>query len=194
MQLTDARIKALKPRQKRYMVSDGDGLSLDVLPSGKMSWSFRYRINGKQEKMVLGRYPDMSLKAARAARLTHAASVVAGDSPAQMKKLARAGLETNPTVRQFGERYYEEQVAPRWKDPKAIRRYLDKEIYPFLGSKLLKELTAQDVQAVVYRKRDNGRVAAAINGRECSSGGQIMCRALSMSRKSSLGALLLDHW
>jgi hypothetical protein len=65
MPLTDAKIKGLKPRAARYMESDGKGLSLDVLPSGKMSWMFRYRLNGKQERVTLGQYPDLSLKAAR---------------------------------------------------------------------------------------------------------------------------------
>jgi integrase len=49
-----------------------------------------------------------------------------------------------------------------WKDPKTIRRYLDNEIFPTLGDRLLKEVTALDVQALVYRKRDNGQVSAAI--------------------------------
>jgi len=39
MALTDARIKALKPKAARYLVTDGRGLSLDVLPSDKMSLS-----------------------------------------------------------------------------------------------------------------------------------------------------------
>ncbi|QNI31592.1 DUF4102 domain-containing protein [Alloacidobacterium dinghuense] len=60
MPLTDAKIKALKPRVSRYLVTDGRGLSLDILPSGKMSWLYRYRVNGKQEKVVLGRYPDLT--------------------------------------------------------------------------------------------------------------------------------------
>lgn len=44
------------------------------------------------------------------------------------------GLPTNPTVREFGERYFHEQVVSNWKDPKAIRRYLNNEILPALGS------------------------------------------------------------
>ena len=78
------------------------------------------------------------------------------------KKLARAGMATNPTVKEFGERYYKEQVMRRWKDPKTIRRYLDNEIFPTLGGKALKDVNALDVQALVYRKRDNGRVQAAM--------------------------------
>jgi integrase len=65
-------------------------------------------------------------------------------------------------VREFGDRYYREQVLKNWKDPSDVRRYLSNEIYPTLGDKFLKDVTALEVQALVYRKRDNGRVSAAI--------------------------------
>ncbi len=163
MPLTDALIKGLKPiAGSRYSKADGGGLLLDVTPGGVKSWVFRYRVNGKRDKLVIGRYPDVSLKAARDERAKLSAQVAKGESPAMAKKLERAGLSTNPTLKEFGERYYTEQVLARWKDPKAIRRYLDKEIYPALGAKTLKDVNALDVQALVYRKRDNGQVAAAI--------------------------------
>ena len=162
MALTDAGIKALKPQAARYLVSDGRGLSLDVLPSGKMSWLYRYRLNGKYGKVNLGRYPDLSLKAARSKRDERAAQVASGINPALEVQQRRAGQSTNPTVKEFGERYYKEQVLRRWKDPQSIRRYLDNEIFPTLGEKALKDVNALDVQGLVYRKRDNGRIAAAI--------------------------------
>jgi integrase len=162
MALTDAKIRVLKPLKKRHLVSDGGGLSLDVLPSGKMSWFFRYRWNGKQEKVSLGHYPAVSLKAARNARAEYAVQVASGKSPATEKKLTRAGLATNPTVREFGDRYYREQVVPRWKNPSEVHRYLERDVYPVLGGKLVKEIKSLDVQGLVYRKRDSGRVQAAI--------------------------------
>jgi integrase len=162
MALTDARIKAFKSRAARYLVSDGRGLSLDVLPSGKMSWLYRYRLNGHYEKVTLGRYPDLTLRAARVKRDDLAAQVATGKSPALEVKQRRGGIETNPTIRQFGERYYKEQVLKNWKDPKHVRRYLDNEIFASLGDKAIKDVNALDVQALVYRKRDNGRVAAAM--------------------------------
>jgi integrase len=162
MALTDAGIKALKPREGRYMVSDGRGLSLDILPSGKMSWLYRYSMDGKRGKMTLGGYPALTLRKAREKRDALAAQVVGGKSPAVEAKQRRAGRSTNPTTREFGERYYKEQVMSRWKDPKTIRRYLDNEIFPTLGEKALKDVNALDVQALVYRKRDNGQVQAAM--------------------------------
>ena len=163
MALTDALIKGLKPiAGSRYSKADGGGLLLDVTPGGVKSWVFRYRLNGKRDKVVIGHYPDVTLKAARDERAKMAAQVTKGESPAAEKKLARAGLATNPSMREFGERYYTEQVLSRWKDPKTIRRYLNNEIFPTLGEKALKDVNALDVQALVYRKRDNGRVQAAM--------------------------------
>jgi integrase len=162
MAFTDVQIKALKPKATRYLVSDGRGLSLDILPSGKMSWLYRYRLNGSYEKVTLGRYPDLTLKAARAKRDDLAAQVAEGKSPSKEIKRAKIGSPRKATVREFGERYYKEQVVRNWKNPAHIKRYLDKEIYPALGDRLLKDITALDVQAIVYRKRDNGRIAAAM--------------------------------
>ena len=163
MTLTDALVRGLKAKTGvRYSRADGNGLLLDITPAGVKSWVYRYRLNGRREKLVLGRYPDLPLKGARARRDELAARVVKGESPALEKKLARAGMPTNPTLREFAERYYSEIVVKRWKDPKHIRRYLDSEIFPTLGEKALKGVNALDVQGLVYRKRDNGRIAAAM--------------------------------
>ena len=62
MALTDAQIKGLKPKPgMRYSKADGNGLLLDITPGGVRSWVYRYRLNGKREKLVLGRYPDLTL-------------------------------------------------------------------------------------------------------------------------------------
>lgn len=110
----------------------------------------------------MGRYPDLPLKAARNRRDELAAQVVLGKNPALEAKAKKEGQDLEPTVRDFCERYYKEQVIPNWKNPAHIRRYLDNEIIPSLGSRLLKDIAPLDIQAVVYRKRDNGQVQAAI--------------------------------
>jgi integrase len=162
MSLTDAQIKALQPRAARYLITDGRGLSLDVLPSGVKSWIYRYRQDGVYGKVTLGRYPDLTLRGARDKRDELAAQVVSGRSPAEEKKALREGRGGNPSVREFGDRYYREQAMRNRKKPTEILRYLKREIYPAFGDKFLKDVTALDVQALVYRKRDNGREAAAI--------------------------------
>ena len=65
MALTDIQIKALKPQDKKYSVSDGRGLILEVRPNGAKYWIVRYWIKGKEKRKHLGSYPEMSTKEAR---------------------------------------------------------------------------------------------------------------------------------
>ena len=110
--------------------------------------------------MVLGRYPDLPLKTVQAERDKLAIRVATGENPAKEKKLAQAGLTTNPTAR--GEKYYQKQAVKNLDNPRGFRRYLDSELFSTPGDKALKDLNALDVQALVHHKRDNGRVASAM--------------------------------
>ena len=69
MPLTDAAIGALEPEARRWSHSDERGLVIEVFPTGGMLWHYRYRVNGKPERVTLGRYPALSLEAASAAFL-----------------------------------------------------------------------------------------------------------------------------
>ena len=89
MSLTDTAIKALKPRSRRYTVTDEKGLVIEVFPTGGMLWHYRYRLNGKQERVTLGRYPALTLKLARGMRDERATMVALGQSPAQQKQRAK---------------------------------------------------------------------------------------------------------
>jgi hypothetical protein len=128
--LTDKALQAIGPTSKRYSLRDGRGLFLDVTPGGVRTWIFRYQFSGKQEKFIIGRYPEFSLKAARKKRDELAVGVSRGVSPAEEKKKERAksttGSSNNPTVREFGERYLKEQVDMNWKDPSNEHRNLEK--------------------------------------------------------------------
>ena len=160
--LTETKIKALKPRQVGYLVCDGRGLNLEVRPSGIFSWHYRYRLNGKAGKLAIGRFPAMSLKDARLERGRLALQVAAGKAPGEEQRLEKKGQGADPTVRDFGERYFREYIAVKYKDPSDTRRYLDREIYPALGKKKLRDVTAMDVQRLAYLKRDHGFPAAGI--------------------------------
>ena len=65
MALTDLQIKQLKPKEKRYTVSDGRGLILEVHPNGAKYWILRFKINGREKRKSLGSFPEVPLKEAR---------------------------------------------------------------------------------------------------------------------------------
>ena len=63
--LTPKKIAALEPREKRFSVADGNGLTLRVMPSGKKIWYLRTSCSGRVADKKLGEYPDMNLAQAR---------------------------------------------------------------------------------------------------------------------------------
>jgi integrase len=161
MPLTDTAIKALKPKPNRYTVSDEKGLVLEVFPTGGMLWHYRYRLNGKQERVTLGRYPALSLKLARGQRDERATQVALGQSPARQKQLAKVAAADATTVSEFGERFFREIVAKDRQDVSIPRRYFDKSIVPAIGTKPVRDVTTEDVRAIIWRKKDEGFDAAA---------------------------------
>jgi hypothetical protein len=65
MALTDTAIKQAKPASKPYTLTDGDGLSMQVPPTGSKRGLFRFYWYDKQMRISLDIYPDVSLKEAR---------------------------------------------------------------------------------------------------------------------------------
>lgn len=65
MSLTTKTIANLKPKESRYSIADGNGLTLRVQPSGSKSWVFRSHHSGRITDETIGHWPEMSLKQAR---------------------------------------------------------------------------------------------------------------------------------
>lgn len=80
--LNDARIRSLKVKDKRYSVSDGGGLTLEVMTSSAKIWRFRYSLNSKQQPLLtIGDYPAIGLQDARKLARSYTEIVVRGESP-----------------------------------------------------------------------------------------------------------------
>lgn len=161
MELTDTALKAMKPKDKPYTRADGRGLYVEVFPTGGIVWRYRYRISGKQEKLTLGKYPDLTLKNARIKRDEAAKAVAMGTSPAQEKQLAKVATDAAVSVADFGDRYFREVVVKARKDSTIPRRYFDKSIVPAIGKKSVCDVTTEDVRAIIWAKKDEGFDAAA---------------------------------
>ncbi|WP_410831450.1 Arm DNA-binding domain-containing protein [Paraburkholderia sp. SIMBA_030] len=65
--LTDRQIQSASHRSTDYFLSDGEGLYLRVRATRKM-WMLRYKQDGREVRLGLGRYPFVSLAVARVCR------------------------------------------------------------------------------------------------------------------------------
>ena len=128
--LTELKIKNLKPKEKRYMVSDGQGLSIMVMPSGEKYWYVRTWDHGKETKRSLGRYPDISLKEARALRHTAA---LRRDTPVVFADIAEEWFKT---------RY---STMNRLLTVRDTRGRLDKYVIPAFGGRDVQSITPRDI-------------------------------------------------
>ncbi|HDX9260383.1 TPA: site-specific integrase [Escherichia coli] len=85
MALTDAKIRAAKPTDKAYKLTDGAGMFLLVHPNGSRYWRLRYRILGKEKTLALGVYPAVSLSEARTKRDEARKLISEGIDPCEQK-------------------------------------------------------------------------------------------------------------
>ena len=78
--LTDVALKALKPKNKVYKVSDRDGMYVRVTPTGLISFSLDYRLNGRRETVYLGRYGRDGISLARATDFDWSCALILEDT------------------------------------------------------------------------------------------------------------------
>src|ERR1700730_2639201 len=114
MPITQAQIVNAKPREKPYRLFDGRGLYVEISPSsGGRWWRFKYVINGKEKRLSLGVYPDVSLKAARDRLTDVRRQLAAGSDPAEEPK-GSAATSTDPLASNTFELIAREWSAELW--------------------------------------------------------------------------------
>lgn len=160
---TDREVINLKPQEKVYTAKDktNNGLFLEIRPTGRKTWAYRYTFNGKQEKLTLGRYPDLSLKDARQARDEAASQAAKGISPQQQKIKEQQGHLETILFRDYGERYTKEVILKDRANPESMLMYLNNDIYPMLGHIAMKDVGIEDIRRTIWRKKEQGYDAAA---------------------------------
>ncbi|MDE7371765.1 MAG: Arm DNA-binding domain-containing protein, partial [Desulfovibrio sp.] len=108
--LTDTAIRAAKPKEKRYKLADGEGLYIEVAPTGGKWWRIKYRFGGKEKRLSLGVYPAVGLKAARSRTAGIKDLLRRGIDPGEERKAAKAEMLAQEIAR--GQTF--EAVAREW--------------------------------------------------------------------------------
>lgn len=152
--LTDFAAKNAKPKNKPYRLVDYSNLFLEVRPTGKKTWRYRYALFGKENSLSIGQYPDVSLIEARKAM-------------EEAKALIKQGIDPNFVKRQtsFQAQYYHAQtlavVTKEWFDTyldtwsadtaEIIWRRFEIHLFPGIGNDPIASLTPSRMLAV-FRK------------------------------------------
>jgi len=163
---TDLYFRKATPRDVRYEVPDRDGLVLEVHPSGRKTWRYRYRLNGKREKVTLGPYPTVTLEEARDLRREAEKLVVACKSPAAAKKEQRQSNSNSAhpefeTVAQLAAYWIKTQLTPVNKNVRQDTTYVERDILPVIGNRAPHSVTPRDIWMCVEPVRMKGHGQAA---------------------------------
>lgn len=164
--LTDTKIKALKPREKRYQVADRGGLVLEVRPTGSKAWLYRYRLDGNPEKLTIGAYPEITLAEARDLHQDARRKVERGESPCAEKQQAQQEARLGSTVADFTELWFADygaQSSLNWR--RSVRNWLDKDIIPGLGKRKIADITPRDILGLLDNIKARGAPVSALRVR-----------------------------
>ena len=159
MPLTDIAIRRAQPSSKSRKLFDGRGLYLEVTPRGGKYWRLKYRFGGKEKRLSLGVYPDVSLKEARrrcedARRLLTEA--IDPSEHRQAMKAARVQSASN-SVEAVAREWFAKH-APNWAQSHSSRiiSQLERDVFPWIGDKPVAAVTTYQLLAVVRRVEQRG--------------------------------------
>lgn len=204
MPLDDPAIKkALNSRgEKTTRLFDSGGLYLEIPPSGgetKARWRFKYRFEGKENRISLGVYPDVpieskykkdkdtdenrKIKGARTLRDEYRDLLAQGIDPSANKKAVKASKgERAPNCFETVAREWFDRHAPNWKENHSskIMRRMEVDLFPWLGTRPIGEVTAPELLAAIRRIESRGALETA--HRALANCGQVFRYAVATGR------------
>ena len=183
MMLTNTQIKNAKPEERAVKLFDGGGLYLEIAPSGGKLWRLKYRFDGKEKRLALGRYPEISLADARKRREAARELLANGVDPSEDRKAKKAEraarLENNFEA---VAREWFEKNAPNWAPTHAdkIIKRLENDVFPWLGKRPIADVTAPELLKVLRRIEERGAVDTAHRAHQ--NCGQVLRYAVATGR------------
>ena len=183
MPLTDTFIRNAKPGAKPLRHFDGRGLYLEISPTGGKWWRLKYRFDGKEKRLSLGVYPDVSLKDARERR-DDARKLLANEvDPSENRKAAKAAkVERAANSFEVVAREWYAKHSPSWSPNHGDRiiRRLERDIFPWIGGKPIAGVSAPQLLDVVRHIERRGALETAY--RALGNCGQVFRYAVATGR------------
>lgn len=157
--LSDTAIRKIKPGDKPIKMTDEKGLFLILMPRGGKWWRFRYRFDGKQKLLSLGIYPDVPLALARERRDEARRLVAAGVDPGAARKAEKATKAENAAnTFEALAREWHAKNKDAWTPEHSLRilRRLEVNVFPFLGTRPIKDITVPEIIKTLNRMEERG--------------------------------------
>ncbi|KKC63187.1 integrase [Citrobacter amalonaticus] len=160
--LTIKQIDAAKPKDKPYRLLDSNGLYLYVPVTGKKVWQLRYKLDGKEKVLTVGKYPFMSLQEARDKAWLAKKDVSVGVDPVKAKKLSVKDNSFGAIYKEWYE--HKKQVWSEVYSTELSRMFKD-DILPLIGGMQIHEIEPMQILEVIRRFEERGAMERANKAR-----------------------------
>ena len=181
----DCKNATCPPDKKRVRKTDSGGLYLEISPAGAKRWFWKFYPDGKESRLALGSYPNVSLKEARRARDEARKTRESGTNPVQKRradKLTKAASNATTLEAVAREFHATKSSGGTWSTEHAAQwlRSLEKDVFPWIGSMPLADVTAPLLLQTLRRVEARGAVRTAHDLREYS--GQVFRYGIATGR------------
>ncbi|MES2716466.1 MAG: integrase arm-type DNA-binding domain-containing protein [Pseudomonadota bacterium] len=155
--------------KKKVRLTDGSGLYLEISAAGSKRWFWKFYPDGKESRLALGSYPDVTLKAARQARDDARKARQSGTNPVQQRKADKLAASTSrATTFESVAREFHGTKHDSWGVNHAAQwlRCLEKDVFPWMGSLPLAEVSAPMLLDTLRKVEKRGAMRMAHDLRE----------------------------
>jgi len=183
MSLTDTQIRKAKAADKPVRLFDGKGLYLEISPAGGKLWRLKYRFAGKEKRLALGAYPDVSLAQAREITSEARKVLASGNDPGEVKKAQKGAkaAQAADSLEVIAREWFGKHQ-PNWAKSHAdkIVARLENDVFPWLGARPIAAISAPEILQTL--RRIEGRGALDTAHRALQNCGQIFRYAVATGR------------
>ena len=147
-------VRNLKGKPQPYSVALGHGMSCNVATNGMRTLYLRARLHGTLQRLLLGIYPSVTMKAAADKAEECRAMMKAGLDPRVHALRTANGDDVPKTVKEAALRFIAGHVKVKTRDRWAeeSERLINAEVIPQIGSYPLVQLQRSDLTGLVERK------------------------------------------
>lgn len=173
MALKALAIKAFSARERAYRKTDEKGLYLEIFPNESKLWRFKYRVCGKEKRLALGAWPEVSLADARQLRDDARKEVRAGRDPAHDRKMGKiaAKVSAGNSFQSVAEDFIATKLVANGNAEATIgkARWFLSHLNPALGSRPIAEIEPAELLAVLKKIEHQGHRETARRARALAS-------------------------
>jgi len=181
--LTATAVKNAKTGDRPTKMSDGGGLYLLIQTSGARYWRYDYRYSGRRKTLSLGVYPEVSLKQAREVHLDARAALHQGSDPAEKRKVQKltSHIMAASSFEAIATEWFETKMPGKSEGhKKRTWRALEKDLFPWLGSRPISNVTPPELLAALRRIEARGAIETARRAKQTA--GKVFRFAIATGR------------